>query len=480
MHTRSEAMTQVHTTYFRQLPSVDEVLRSPAVQTWAAQSSRAAVTEAVRQVLATTRQAILQAADEAVLETLPLTLSALLPQVQARLEEQQTYHLRRLINATGVIVHTNLGRSLLAPAAVANLQEVAASYSNLEYDVQRGERGSRYAHVEEALRTLTGAEAALVVNNNAAAVFLALQALAAGREVIVSRGQLIEIGGEFRIPDIMRSSGATLREVGATNKTHLRDYAQAISEHTALLLRVHTSNYRIVGFTAEVSAQELVELGHQHQIPVMEDLGSGTLLDLRPFGLYDEPTVPEVVASGVDIVTFSGDKLLGGPQAGILVGKAPYIAAVRRHPLHRAMRVDKFTVAALEATLRLYADPELATRAIPTLTMLSMSPQTIANRVRRLRRRLPTAVQAAYQPRVIDGSSAVGGGALPLAQLPTRLLALRPTFCSVTELERRLRCRHPAIIGRIAQDQYLLDLRTVLDRELPEIATALQQLVPLS
>jgi L-seryl-tRNA(Ser) seleniumtransferase len=470
-------MAQVHTTYFRKLPSVDEVLRSPAVQTWMAQSSRAVVTEAVRQVLATARQAILDAADEAMLETLPLDLAALLPQIQACLEEQQTYHLRRLINATGVIVHTNLGRSLLAPAAVANLQEVAQSYSNLEYDLQLGERGSRYAHVEEALKTLTGAEAALVVNNNAAAVFLALQALATGREVIVSRGQLIEIGGEFRIPDIMRSSGAILREVGATNKTHLRDYAQAISEHTALLLRVHTSNYRIVGFTAEVSAPELVELGRQHQLPVMEDLGSGTLVDLRPFGLYDEPTVPEVVASGVDLVTFSGDKLLGGPQAGIVVGKAQYIAAVRRHPLHRAVRVDKFTVAALEATLRFYTDPELARREIPTLTMLSMTPDTIARRVRRLRRRLPADVQAAYQPRVIDGNSAVGGGALPLAQLPTTLLALRPTFCSVTALERRLRCRHPAIIGRIAQDQYLLDLRTVLDREIPEIATALQQLV---
>jgi L-seryl-tRNA(Ser) seleniumtransferase len=278
----------------------------------------------------------------------------------------------------------------------------------------------------------------------------------------------------------MRSSGAILREVGATNKTHLRDYAQAIGERTALLLRVHTSNYRIVGFTAEVSAQELVALGHQHQLPVMEDLGSGTLLDLRPFGLYDEPTVPEVIASGVDLVTFSGDKLLGGPQAGILVGKAPYIAAVRRHPLHRAVRVDKFTVAALEATLRFYTDPELARREIPTLAMLSMSRETLANRVRRLRRRLPAAVQAAYQPQVLDGSSAVGGGALPLASLPTRLLALRPTFCSVTELERRLRCRHPAIIGRIAQDHYLLDLRTVLDREIPEIATALQQLVHAS
>jgi L-seryl-tRNA(Ser) seleniumtransferase len=470
----------VHTAYFRQLPSVDEVLRRPEAQRWLQQSSRAVVADTVRAVLATTRQSILQATDDAVLDTLPLQLPALLQEVEARLEAQQAYRLRRLINATGVIVHTNLGRSLLAPAAVANLQEVAESYSNLEYDLARGERGSRYAHVEDALRALTGAEAALVVNNNAAAVFLALQALAIGREVIVSRGQLIEIGGEFRIPDIMRSSGAILREVGATNKTHVRDYAQAITAQTALLLRVHTSNYRIVGFTSDVAASELVALGRQHQLPVMEDLGSGTLLDLRPFGLPDEPTVPEVVASGVDVVTFSGDKLLGGPQAGIIVGKAEPIAQIRRHPLNRAVRVDKFTVAALEATLRLYTDPEQARRAIPTLAMLTMSAQVVANRVRRLRRRLPAAVQAAYRPRVLDGTSAVGGGALPLAPLPTKLLALQPTFCSVTELERRLRCQHPAIIGRIAQDAYLLDLRTVLDREIPEIATALQQLVPSS
>jgi L-seryl-tRNA(Ser) seleniumtransferase len=289
---------------------------------------------------------------------------------------------------------------------------------------------------------------------------------------------LIEIGGSFRIPDIMRSSGAILREVGTTNKTHLRDFAQAISEHTALLLRVHTSNYRVVGFTSEVSLPELVHLGHTHSIPVMEDLGSGTLLDLQPFGMHDEPTVPEVVASGVDLVTFSGDKLLGGPQAGILVGKATYIERVRRHPLHRAVRVDKFTVAALEATLKLYADPELAQRHIPTLTMLSLPPQAMARRIRRLRQRLPATVIQAYRMRTMDGTSAVGGGALPLADLPTKLLALQPTFCSLDELERQLRCRQPAIIGRIAQDHYLLDFRTVQERDMADIAAALTQLVP--
>lgn len=471
-------MSQIHTTYLRQLPAVDEILRHQDVQDWIAHFSRQAVTEGIRHVLEQCRQQILQTSSAAALNALPLSLEAILVQLHSTLDQHQGYRLQRLINATGVILHTNLGRSLLAPEAVAHLQAVAESYSNLEYDIARGERGSRHTHIEAYLTDLTQAEAALVVNNNAAAVFLALQAIASGKEVIVSRGQLIEIGGSFRIPDIMRSSGAILHEVGTTNKTHLRDYAQAITEDTALLLRVHTSNYRIVGFTEDVSLAALVRLGREHQLPIMEDLGSGTLVDLQPYGMPEEPTVPEVVASGVDLVTFSGDKLLGGPQAGILVGKAAYIDTIRRHPLHRAMRVDKFTLAALEATLKLYADPATAVRHIPTLSMLSMSPQMVARRVNRLRRRLPPLLQEAYKLQVIDGISAVGGGALPLAQLPTKLCALRPAFCSVVELERRLRCRQPAIIGRIAHDQYLLDMRTVQDREIPEIATALQEVVP--
>jgi L-seryl-tRNA(Ser) seleniumtransferase len=470
-------MAHVHTAYLRRLPAVDEILRHDQVQTWIEQFSRHAVTAEVRQVLDTYRQQILQTTDTAVLDALPMDLDTIAQHIHAQLASSQAYRLQRVINATGVVIHTNLGRSLLAPEAVDNLQTVAASYSNLEYDLERGQRGSRYAHVEAALKALTGAEAALVVNNNAAAVFLALQALAANREVIVSRGQLIEIGGAFRIPDIMRGSGAILREVGTTNKTHPRDYAEAINDQTAMLLRVHTSNYRIVGFTSEVALPDLVQLGRAHHVVVMEDLGSGTLIDLRPYGLPEEPTVPEVVASGVDVVTFSGDKLLGGPQAGILVGKSVYIDAVRRHPLNRALRVDKFTVAALEATLKFYSDAERAIRHIPTLHMLCMSPQEIARRATRLRRRLSGAVQSAYRPSLMDGISAVGGGALPMAQLPTKLLALQPTFCSVAELERYLRCRQPAIIGRIAQDHYLLDLRTVQDADIPDIATALQERV---
>jgi len=471
-------MAHVHTTYLQRLPAVDAILRHDQVQTWIEQFSRHAVTAEVRQVLDAYRRQILQTTDTAVLDALPMDLDTITQHIHVQLASSQAYRLQRVINATGVVIHTNLGRSLLAPEAVKNLQTVAASYSNLEYDLEQGRRGSRYAHVETALKALTGAEAALVVNNNAAAVFLALQALAANREVIVSRGQLIEIGGAFRIPDIMRGSGAILREVGTTNKTHPRDYAQAINDQTAMLLRVHTSNYRIVGFTSEVALPELVQLGQAHNVVVMEDLGSGTLIDLRPYGLPEEPTVPEVVASGVDVVTFSGDKLLGGPQAGILVGKSAYIDTVRRHPLNRALRVDKFTVAALEATLKFYSDPERAIQHIPTLHMLCMAPQDIARRANRLKRRLSGAAQATYRPSLVDGTSAVGGGALPMAQLPTKLLALQPVFCSVADLERYLRCRQPAIIGRIAQDQYLLDLRTVQDAEIPEIATALQERVP--
>ncbi|MDE0205569.1 MAG: L-seryl-tRNA(Sec) selenium transferase [Candidatus Tectomicrobia bacterium] len=474
----SKPRGNLHLPYLRQLPAVDDLLRTPQAQRWQDQFPRNTVKEAVRQALDVTRRRILQTTDETALAALPVGTAATLSQAGVILRAGEGAELQPLINATGVIVHTNLGRSLLADAAVDNIRTVAASYSNLEYDIERGERGARYGHLESLLRSLTGAEAALVVNNNAAAVYLALQALAKDMEVIVSRGQLIEIGGSFRIPDIMRSSGAVLHEVGSTNKTHLRDYAAGISSETALLLRVHTSNYRIVGFTSEVARHELVALGRKHGLPVMEDLGSGTLLDLQPYGLHDEPTISEVVAGGVDLVTFSGDKLLGGPQAGIVVGKAAYVDRLRRHPMHRAVRVDKFTLAALEATLKLYATADGARHQIPTLAMLGLSAADIARRIRRLRRMMPSRCEAAYRPQVIDGASAVGGGALPLADLPTKLLALQPDFCSVNTLERRLRCRRPAVIGRIARDQLLLDLRTVGDREIPQIAAALNELVP--
>ena len=474
----SKSKGNVHLPYLRQLPAVDDLLRTPQAQHWQDRFPRHTVTEAIRQALDATRRRILQATDETALAAVPVGAAATLAQAETILHAARGDELQPLINATGVIVHTNLGRSLLADAAVDNIRTVAAAYSNLEYDIERGERGTRYGHLEGLLRSLTGAEAALVVNNNAAAVYLALQALARDMEVIVSRGQLIEIGGSFRIPDIMRSSGAVLREVGSTNKTHLRDYAAGISSETALLLRVHTSNYRIVGFTSEVPRHELVALGRENGLPVMEDLGSGTLVDLQPYGMHDEPTVNEVVAAGVDVVTFSGDKLLGGPQAGIVVGKAAYVDRLRRHPMHRAVRVDKFTLAALEATLKLYTNPDAARRQIPTLAMLDLSPPDMARRIRRLRRLMQPDCEAAYRPQVIDGSSAVGGGALPLADLPTKLLALQPDFCSVNTLERQLRRRRPAVVGRISRQRLLLDLRTVAEREIPQVAAALRELVP--
>src|SRR5205085_1792308 len=322
------------------------------------------------------------------------------------------FSLRPVINATGVVLHTNLGRALLSDLARERVAAVAAAYSNLEMDLATKERGSRYSHVEALLRRLSGAEDALVVNNNAAAVLLALETLAQGKEVIVSRGELIEIGGEFRIPDIMRRSGARLVEVGATNRTHPRDYADAITADTALLLKVHSSNYRVVGFTAEVSSRELVEIGRARGIAVMEDLGSGSFVDLRPFGFPYEPTVQEVVSAGVDVVTFSGDKLLGGPQAGIVVGGGALVTRLKKNPLNRALRIDKLTLAALEATLYAYeaGDPR---ETIPALRMLTEPLADVRARARRLLRALPAAARTRLDARIVEDQAQVGGGPLP-------------------------------------------------------------------
>jgi len=332
----------------RALPSVDQLLRRLADRAEVKQVARARLTALVRETLDAERRRVL--AERAA----PADAEALAARVVARVERTGPFSLRPLINATGVVLHTNLGRALLSRQARERLAAVAGAYSNLELDLATKERGSRYSHVEGLLRRLTGAEDALVVNNNAAAVLLALETLAHGQEVVVSRGELIEIGGEFRIPDIMLRSGAVLREVGTTNRTHLRDYAQAIGPQTGLLLKVHTSNYRVVGFTADVSSRELVELGRARGIPVLEDLGSGSLVDLRPYGFPYEPTVPETVAAGVDLVSFSGDKLLGGPQAGIVVGRREVVARLKANPWNRALRIDKFTIAGLEATLAAY------------------------------------------------------------------------------------------------------------------------------
>jgi len=453
----------------RGLPSVDVVIGSLAGQRALAGMPRPRLAAAVRAALAAERRRLLDeggpAADAGTLNR----------RVMARLTERGVFSLAAVINATGVVLHTNLGRALLSSLAQARLHEVAAAYSNLEMDLARKERGSRYAHVDGLLQRLSGAEAALVVNNCAAAVLLALETLARGKEVIVSRGELIEIGGEFRIPDIMRRSGAVLREVGTTNRTHLKDYASAIGPETGLILKVHTSNYRVVGFTAAVSSRELAELGQARGVPVMEDLGSGCFVDLTRYGFPYEPTVPEVVASGVDLVSFSGDKLLGGPQAGILVGRGALVERLAHNPLNRALRIDKFTVAALEATLYAY-EAGTALETIPTLRMLTEPAASVRRRARRILGRLPAATQRDLGAQVIESRSQVGGGALPTVELPTAAIALGTPERPAERLDEALRAGRPAVLGRLLDDHLLLDCRTVLPSDVVALASRLESL----
>ncbi len=370
--------------------------------------------------------------------------------------------LKPVINATGVIVHTNLGRSPLSMRVIDRIAEMAMSYSNLEYDLENGRRGERNSHLRQLMEELTGAEATLAVNNNAAAVLLALSSLAAGREVIVSRGELIEIGGSFRIPDVMARSGAILREVGTTNRTHPRDYAGAINENTALILKVHTSNYRIVGFTSEVSLDELAALGKEKGIPTMMDLGSGCLADLAPYGLADETTVQEVVSKGIDVVSFSGDKLLGGPQAGILAGRADLIEKMRTNPLARALRMDKLTLAGLEATLEEYVRPEGPTKGIPTLDMIMRAPEQLEESAAKLAAAIKERVGDLAEINVEPGIGRVGGGALPMSDLPGPRVAIRPRKISAARLEQGLRSGEPPVIAIVKDEALLLDPRTML------------------
>jgi len=452
------------------IPKVDEFL---AVLVGSGYEITSPVKEAVRAVLEECRGAILAGTLTRKSDLAPVRLRGLF---ETRLREQARPNFIRVINATGVVIHTNLGRSVLPSEAMSWIAEIGSGYSNLEFDLATGRRGSRYSLVEELLCRLTGAEAGLVVNNNAAAVLLALDTLAKGRQVVVSRGQLVEIGGSFRIPEVMARSGAQLVEVGATNRTHLRDYQAALAEETALLLKVHTSNYRIIGFTSEVPLAELVELGRQHKLPVMEDLGSGCLVDLSCYGLMKEPTVREVVATGVDVVTFSGDKLLGGPQAGLIVGRKEIIERIKRNPLNRALRIDKFTLAGLEAVLRLYLDERQALARIPTLAMLSMPEAEIAKKARRLVRLIRQPLEGACRVGTVKTFSRVGGGALPEFDLPTVAVSLHPANFSVNELEQRLRGVAEPIIGRIENDHFLLDLRTVADPEIGRLAATLLKL----
>ena len=456
----------------RKLPGVDHLLDLVARQAFAENIPHTVVVNSIRSVIESRRQQIL--ANNPAIGHDSLLDPQMIEAVKQAVQQAMTPNLRRTINATGIVVHTNLGRSLLAAEVIDHLVSIAGRYSNLEYDLVVGRRGSRYSNVEELICEISGAEAALAVNNNAGAVLLSLDTLAKDKEVIVSRGELVEIGGSFRVPDVMAKSGSILKEVGTTNRTHLRDYANAIGPQTGLLLKVHTSNYSVVGFTAEVSLPQLVDLGAEHQLPVMEDLGSGTFIDFSKYGLLKEPTVQESVNAGTDVISFSGDKLLGGPQAGIIVGKKKIIDAIKRNPMTRALRIDKLTLTALEGTLRLYRDEEKATRLIPTLRMIMLPLAEIQNRAQGLADRLEQIGGSRLHIQLLKRASKTGGGALPLMELPSLCVGLRVDGLSPNSLEKMMRSNDPPIIGRIEDDMFVMDPRTIQEDEYPTIETAFE------
>ncbi len=458
-------------TLLRMLPAVDRLMELAKSQPGFELVPKSVLVNSIRAVLDDDRRRILE--EGSILAEEYLSNGAVMQRVQGAVRDAMRSKLLRVVNATGIVIHTNLGRSLLAPQAVAHLNEVASRYSTLEYDLETGRRGSRYAVVRDLLCEISGAEDAMVVNNNAGAVLIALETFAAGRKVVVSRGDLVEIGGSFRIPDVMSKSGALLKEVGTTNRTHLRDYEDAIDADTALLLKVHWSNYSIIGFTAQVSLGDLVALGAKHGLPVMEDLGSGTFIDFSRHGMLKEPTVQDSVASGADVVTFSGDKLLGGPQAGIIVGRKPMIESIRKNPINRALRIDKLTLAALEGTLRIYQDEERALATIPTLRMLTEKEGAIAVRAERCANQLAALADSRLKVDLVSRPSKAGGGALPLLELPSRCIRLRVEGLPVNALELRLRRNDTPIIGRIENDAFVMDMRTILDDEIPILVSAI-------
>jgi L-seryl-tRNA(Ser) seleniumtransferase len=459
----------------RKLPGVDHVLELWDKNQHVEDVPRTVLVQSIRTTLDQLRTRIL--AGDGTLQETTFDDNQLLPLIANAVNKSMEFNLKRVINATGVVVHTNLGRSLLPESVARHVAEISIRYSNLEFDLEKGARGSRYSCVEEILCEITGAEAAMVVNNNAGAVFLSLETMAKGKEVIVSRGELVEIGGSFRIPDVMARSGAKLVEVGTTNRTHLPDYEKAIRNETALLLKVHTSNYSILGFTADVPLQDLVTLGAKYHLPVMHDWGSGNFVDFSKYGLTAEPTVQETMATGVDLVTFSGDKMLGGPQAGIILGRKDVLECIKRNPLTRALRIDKLTLAALEALLHLYRDESRAVSAIPTLRMLTLSPRVIDNRARRLRNRLRKLGDDRLQAVIMNASSRVGGGALPLQELPTKCVGIKIDGLSTNTIERLMRESTPPIIGYIEEDLFVMDARTIQDEEVAIIASTFKRIL---
>lgn len=461
---------------FKKIPQVEEILKNSRIEEL--DYSRVLKTKAIRDVLDEIRNKIIQCKEEDA-EKLSTEINDenIIINVEERLYREFSPSLLKVINGTGTILHTNLGRSLLDDSIKEEIWNIISSYSNLEYDIAEGKRGSRYSHVTKMIKLLFGVEDALIVNNNAAAVFLVLNTFAKDKEAIVSRGELVEVGGAFRIPSVMAMSGANLVEVGSTNKTRVEDYEEAITEETAMLMKVHTSNYKMIGFTDAVSNRELKELVDKYDIPVMEDLGSGVYFNMEEYGLPHEPTISESIKSGIDLITFSGDKLLGGPQAGIIVGKKEYIDKMKKNQILRALRVDKFTLAALECTIRMYFDEEKAKKHIPTIRMITLTPEELFERAKVLKEKIDGR-DSRVNVYIEDGKSTVGGGSMPGEEFDSKVIVLSGDGLTADKIEETLRLSSSHIIGRIKDDKYMLDLRTLNDKDFDTIAEEIENCFP--
>lgn len=463
--------------YFKYIPKVDILMENDEIKNFSELYNRDFVLQSVRKATDDLREFINYSKSE---EDIKNKTDNIIVDIIKDINKFALHNMKKVINATGTILHTNLGRAVISDEAAEKVKKLVTGYSNLEYDLEVGKRGSRYSHFEEIITKITGAESAMAVNNNAAAVLLILSTFAKNKEVIVSRGELVEIGGSFRVPDVMVQSGGKLIEVGTTNKTHLFDYENAISEETAALLKVHTSNYKIVGFTESVEIRDLVELSKKYDLPVIEDIGSGVLIDLRKYGLSYEPTVQDSIAAGIDIVCFSGDKLLGGPQAGIIVGKKSMIDKIKKNPLTRALRIDKFTAIALECVFHDYIDENKAINNIPVLKMINKSIDEIEIEAEKLYNKLNPVIGHLCQMKIEDCESQIGGGSLPMERLKSKCITIKPQNMTTQALEKHLRRVKIPIIVRIANDKLLLDLRTVFHDEVEDVYSSFKEVFECS
>ncbi len=453
----------------RKLPKIDELLKEECVVKVLNDGKKALITDTLRETIEEFRNAILKD------EIDDFSKEDIMKLFFTNLEKKKQPNLKKVVNATGIVIHTNLGRSILCKDAIYSVIMAAEHYNNLEYNLEEGKRGSRYSHIEKILREITGAEAALVVNNNAAAVMLVLNTLCEDKEAIVSRGQLVEIGGSFRVPEVMKFSRAKLVEVGTTNRTHLYDYESSINEDTGVILKVHTSNFKIMGFTEEVPLEDMIALGKEHSIPVIEDIGSGVLIDLSKYGFTYEPTVQDSIEKGVDVVTFSGDKLLGGPQAGIIVGKKEYIERIKKNQLTRALRIDKMTLAALEATLKCYLDEKEAVESIPTLNMILCDKAELKKKAQGLKRRLKVSPEH-FNFTIAEDYSMVGGGSMPTEKIESYVLKVKSSKYSAKQIEEALRGNSIPIVTRVCNDEVIIDMRTLLQGDLEIIVDAFKKM----